>query len=412
MDKVIKTFISEIKSVNEKDFTLEAVVSDETVDRYGEVIKIDAWKKRLGRYKAQPVLLSSHRYDKLTNQIGKAEKIYTKDGQLIAKFKYFHGEGNEEADWAWKLASKFGMAAYSVGFLPYKADDKEYDEDVKAGKKAWREYTDVELLEISQVLIPANPSAMMKSFEDEEDEVVKNYIEMVHKEFKEEEVEFVELINEDLEVKDVEESFKNLAVKVASFSLNKETDLEKYLYEYKNLNKDIPWIKNEDKWKTWNIHCSESKTVGNLARFDKELFKNLFGIDLEYFINARLKYLAGDIETKPETTEICDSISDKEDKHSIDEYEEKKKKPCGKIFTEEEMNEIMEKLVSLEEKVDTIVERYAQIDKEDEEFTKMLEEDEVKDIEDAKIEDENYIKSLLEDSLKSLNKALGSVQQK
>lgn len=324
MDKVIKTFISEIKSVNEKDFTLEAVVSDETVDRYGEVIKIDAWKKRLGRYKAQPVLLSSHRYDKLTNQIGKAEKIYTKDGQLIAKFKYFHGEGNEEADWAWKLASKFGMAAYSVGFLPYKADDKEYDEDVKAGKKAWREYTDVELLEISQVLVPANPSAMMKSFEDEEDEVLKNYIEMVHKEFKEEEVEFVELINEDLEVKDVEE----------------------------------------------------------------------------------------DIEIKSETTEICDSISDKEDKHSIDEYEEKKKKPCGKIFTEEEMNEIMEKLVSLEEKVDTIVERYAQIDKEDEEFTKMLEEDEVKDIEDAKIEDENYIKSLLEDSLKSLNKALGSVQQK
>ncbi|HNQ20726.1 MAG TPA: hypothetical protein PKI46_06665, partial [Bacteroidales bacterium] len=60
MDKVVKTFVSEIRSVNEKDFTLEAVISDETVDRYGEVIKVDAWKKRLNRYKSNPVLLTSH----------------------------------------------------------------------------------------------------------------------------------------------------------------------------------------------------------------------------------------------------------------------------------------------------------------------------------------------------------------
>jgi hypothetical protein len=205
MDKIVKTFVSEIKSIDEKNFTLEAVVSDETIDRYGEVIKVDSWKKRLGRYKASPVLITSHNYDKLTNQIGKAEKVYISDGKLMCKFKYFINEGNEEADWGWKLASKFGMAAYSVGFLPYEYEDKEYDEDVKKGKKPCRIFTDVELLEVSQVLIPANPSAMAKSMESEKDEVVKEYMGIVSRSFDEFiPEEFVELISEDMNAKDEE----------------------------------------------------------------------------------------------------------------------------------------------------------------------------------------------------------------
>ncbi len=181
MGKVTKTFVSKIRSINEKDFTLEAVVSDETVDRYGEVIRVDAWKKRLGNYKNHPVLVTSHNYGKLINQIGFAEKVSVKDGELICKFKYFVGEGNEEADWGWKLASKFGQAAYSVGFLPFnyeRAEEKDYEE-AKMGKKPFLTYTDVELLEVSQVLVPANPSALAKGMEKEEDLVVKEYSESV-----------------------------------------------------------------------------------------------------------------------------------------------------------------------------------------------------------------------------------------
>jgi len=185
MDKVIKTFVSQIRSINETNKTLEAVISDETIDRYGEIIQVDAWKKRLKRYKEHAVLLSSHKYDKLTNQIGEAERVFVDGNQLIAKFKYYAGEGNEEADWGWKLASKFGRAAYSVGFLPFNAEDadeKDYD-DVKAGKKARRTYTDVELLEVSQVLIPANPSARLRSIDEEfsEEPEVREYFEEVVK---------------------------------------------------------------------------------------------------------------------------------------------------------------------------------------------------------------------------------------
>ncbi len=207
MEKVTKTFVSQIKTINEKDFTLEAVVSDETIDRYGEVINIDAWKKRLGNYKSHPVLVSSHSYGKLTNQIGYAEKIYVKDGALVAKFKYFVGEGNPEADWGWKLASKFGQAAYSVGFLPFsyeRAEEKDHEE-AKMGKKPFLTYTDVELLEVSQVLVPANPSALAKSFDDEEDLVIKEYTESIingmDKVFNTED--FSELILEDLNTDEV-----------------------------------------------------------------------------------------------------------------------------------------------------------------------------------------------------------------
>lgn len=213
MDKVTKTFVSQIRSINEKDFTLEAVVSDETIDRYGEVIKVDAWKKRLGNYKRHPVLVTSHSYDKLTNQIGYADKVYVKDGELICKFKYFAGEGNAEADWGWKLASKFGQAAYSVGFLPFsytRAEEKDYEE-AKMGKKPFLTYDDVELLEVSQVLVPANPSALAKSFEDEKDLVVKEYVEtMIDKMF---DFSYDRLIAEDFNVKDVEEVVKIKAEK-------------------------------------------------------------------------------------------------------------------------------------------------------------------------------------------------------
>jgi HK97 family phage prohead protease len=171
-----KFFVSEIRSINTEDKTVEATVSDETIDRYGEVILATSWKKRLQNYLKHGPLLSSHNYGKLTNQIGQVETLKVKDGALVAKFKYFAGEGNEEADWAWKLVSKFGVGAYSVGFIPFDWETQEYTEDVKKGKKPSRVYKDVELVEISQVTVPANPSALQRSLEDPEvDDATKEF---------------------------------------------------------------------------------------------------------------------------------------------------------------------------------------------------------------------------------------------
>jgi hypothetical protein len=167
---------SEVKSVNTKDFTVEVVMSDETVDRYREVIKVGAWKKRLASYKKHPVLLSSHNYSGLMNQIGEAKRIEVKDGALRAEFQYYVEEGvrNPEAEWAWVLASK-GIAAFSVGFInhggffvedgdpPKGVSEEEYSFYKKQGVRYV--YTDVELMECSQVVVPANPSCLQDQYE-------------------------------------------------------------------------------------------------------------------------------------------------------------------------------------------------------------------------------------------------------
>ena len=168
IDKQYKTFKGEIKSVNPETFTVEAIVSSEAVDRYNEVIKMAAWQDGMLDYINHPILLSSHNYGELTKQIGIAEDIRVEGGNLVARFRYLVGKGNSEADWGFQLA-KEGLAAYSVGFTPL-----EYitPKSIEGQPTISREYTKVNLLEISQVLIPANQEALQRGL-DSGDEVIK-----------------------------------------------------------------------------------------------------------------------------------------------------------------------------------------------------------------------------------------------
>lgn len=182
-EMIRKIFRAKIKSVDKEKFIVNAVVSDDSMDRYKESVLAIAYEKRLPVYKQHPILLSSHQYDKLTCQIGLAENIYIEGNKLHADFKYFVGEGNSEADWGFKLAEK-GIAAFSVGFIPHCFQDSPAPESEEA--KTWpagvrRRYTEVELLEISQVLVPANSNALQNSLDSESDPVVKSMIEQTIK---------------------------------------------------------------------------------------------------------------------------------------------------------------------------------------------------------------------------------------
>lgn len=386
MEKITKTFVSEIKGIDEKSFTVDAVISDETIDRYGEIISIDAWKKRLKRYKEHAVLLSSHRYDKLTNQIGEATKVSTEDGKLVAKFKYYVGEGNEEADWGWKLASKFGKAAYSVGFLPYDYEEGEWDEDTKKGKKARRTYTDVELVEVSQVLVPANPSALQKSLEGEEDEVLKEYTSMVIKE---------------LETKPDTENYFHIPVpgeegkhsehKIRTVTISSSQGIKAH----------------------YCVTCK--KTTGYM--FDTSKWSKA---EAEKWVKEHSKDFDGVTEKE------LDNIGEKD----LFWYVEEKKKDSCKTLEEEEMKEILEAIATLKEYIDTKFEKVDKyIEKEEKEAVELqkamdeakeqkdkedLEKKDKEDLEKKEKEDKdkedlekkdkealeasNYIKTLLEDT--------------
>jgi HK97 family phage prohead protease len=159
MEKVLKIIRAEVKDINTENHTLVATISTKKVDRDGDVILPEAFSKRIKNYKEHPVFLSSHNYNRLTNQIGKAVNISIGDDEVTAKFEYFVGQGNEEADWAWVLAQK-NVAAFSIGFMGHEFEWlKEKDADGNE-RITGRKFTDIELLEVSQVLVPSNRGAL------------------------------------------------------------------------------------------------------------------------------------------------------------------------------------------------------------------------------------------------------------
>lgn len=209
-----KVFKGVCKGVDPETNTVEAVISDETVDRYREVILAKAWKSDLKNYKAHPVLLSSHDYYDLTSQIGVCEKIKvnSKDRTLEATFKYLVGKGNPQADWGFTLAQE-GLAAFSVGFIPRKSTSdpseiaKLLNLDAEKDPIPYRVYLEVELLEVSQVLIPANPSALQKGIDDSEDPVISDILQKSMEVLDKLEVpeDLVKTISQEEEVEETEE---------------------------------------------------------------------------------------------------------------------------------------------------------------------------------------------------------------
>jgi hypothetical protein len=126
------------------------------MDRSDEVCTPKSWEKRLPIFMKRPILVSSHTYDDLRKQIGEFVTLRVTDEGLMGTPKYYINDGNEEADWAYKLAKR-GMAAFSVGFKPYEFETAKKDGDPAVT------YTDSELFEISQVVVPCDREAIQNA---------------------------------------------------------------------------------------------------------------------------------------------------------------------------------------------------------------------------------------------------------
>jgi HK97 family phage prohead protease len=174
-ETIFKTFRPEVKAVNAETGEIDMLIpmSTASTDRDGESIDPLGWRKSLPAFRKRPVLLSSHNYGDLRKQIGEFTKVKVSEDGLFASPRYYINEGNEEADWAFKLASK-GMAAYSVGFIPKAWTDGDGE------KTPARTYTEQELLEISHVVVPSNRDAIQglrgKSADPTINEIVEEVI--------------------------------------------------------------------------------------------------------------------------------------------------------------------------------------------------------------------------------------------
>lgn len=178
-DVLYKTYRAEVKEINEDEGIIDMLipVSTTSVDRDGEVIESIAFKKTIPKFMKHPVLVASHDYHDLTNQIGEWTKLKITEGGMEGKPKYYVNAGNEQADWAYYLASK-GVAAFSIGFIPKVWEDGDGD------KTPRRKFTEVELLEISQVIVPSNRDAIQSMRSKAVDPVIKEICDAAEKELK------------------------------------------------------------------------------------------------------------------------------------------------------------------------------------------------------------------------------------
>ena len=138
------------------------VASDETPDRYGDIVSVDGWN--LSNYKLNPIILLNH--NSMSLPIGKATDIEVIDNQLVIDVEF-----DMKDELASKVAQKVQdgfINAVSVGFNATKAVPRvELSTDSKYYGERGMYFENAELLEVSIVTIPANPSATAKQYQND-----------------------------------------------------------------------------------------------------------------------------------------------------------------------------------------------------------------------------------------------------
>ena len=146
---------------------LEAVASTGALDRDSEIIEPAAWRASLEAFRANPVILATHQHRLMTGSspvIGSAVSIDAGDDGLRFRMRFASTAlGQEYA----ALYRETHMRAFSVGFIPVNGEWREFNradhgQGARATSKRVWVHTEVELLEISAVPVPANPEALAR----------------------------------------------------------------------------------------------------------------------------------------------------------------------------------------------------------------------------------------------------------
>ena len=149
------------QSINEAERTIQFIASDATVDRYGEIVEPGAFRNSLEDFLKNPVFPFGHQYHAdggTLPTLGHWRSVEITDKALVgtAWFKP-RGLGDE----VFRDYSEGSLNSVSVGFITRAYEMRVMK--VNGREQPVRVFTDVDLLEISAVLIPANPSARIRA---------------------------------------------------------------------------------------------------------------------------------------------------------------------------------------------------------------------------------------------------------
>lgn len=139
----------EVKAVSDDE--MDFIGSDGSVDRYNEVIETKGWV--LENFRANPVIPDCHDYSSITKILGHATSVSVKEGRLVNRVKFCLD--NPLGLMACKMAKGGFIKSQSVGFIPL-----EWTNGIGKDQPS-RTYSKCELLEISLVVVPANPGATL-----------------------------------------------------------------------------------------------------------------------------------------------------------------------------------------------------------------------------------------------------------
>ena len=153
-----------VRKIDTAARTVEAIVSTADVDRYQEIVEPKAYKKWLKHFMANPVMLAAHDHSAWSTgdptTIGRWKDIQVTDKGLLATCEFMPDD--ELAEKYWRRYRDGYMKAFSVGFIAHAWEMRDFE---MAGgvTKRLRVFTEVELLEISAVAVPANRQALARA---------------------------------------------------------------------------------------------------------------------------------------------------------------------------------------------------------------------------------------------------------
>jgi len=148
MDKVIKTFVAEVKSVDKKNLIVTHFISTEEPDRALDVVRAEGMVVR-----GRPAVLVGHDYN--DEPVAKPLELTTGENKagkkgIIAKTQYYPDDRGKRL---FQKAIDGYMPNWSIGFSSIE------DEPINNGGTDFKKW---ELLEYSQVAVPMNPGATIE----------------------------------------------------------------------------------------------------------------------------------------------------------------------------------------------------------------------------------------------------------
>lgn len=151
---------SNARTIDKKEKTVEAILSTNKLDRYGEIMEPDGWQ--LKNYKRNPIVLFNHQDNDVP--VGMALDVAVRDSVLWGKLR-FAPETSQRAAEVWGLVAADILRAWSPGWYPIKwetIDGELKGDGASPGRRGIR-FTKMDLWENSIVTIPAAPDALTLS---------------------------------------------------------------------------------------------------------------------------------------------------------------------------------------------------------------------------------------------------------